>query len=191
MCSGVSVPLIESQTLRTVFELWVWGKYVDWCPGHITHNTLASIQKWDFDLDGPPMRLRGPMEEIARCDYCVFEKGMCLKNKLLKESLEVLHLKFLCWHKNNENAHIGLGWIFKLKEEHSALSTTLQIFERFSDKGTQTDSEPNNEPNFTIMYIFYDRSFKSWAKHQDESLARDKTWFLIKSDEKSCLETYR
>ena len=33
----------------------------------------------------------------------------------------------------------------------SALSTTLQIFERFSDNAQLTDSEPNNEPNFTIM----------------------------------------
>ena len=38
------------------------------------------------------------------------------------------------------------------------------------------------------MYIFYDRSLKSSAKHQDESLARDKTLFLIKSDEKVALE---
>ena len=26
--------------------------------------------KWDFDLDGPPIGLKGPMEEIASVDMC-------------------------------------------------------------------------------------------------------------------------
>ena len=46
--------------------------------------------------------------------------------------------------------------------ENTDIFTTLQIFERFWKIGSWlTDSEPNNEPNFSIMHIFYDFSFKS------------------------------
>ena len=46
--------------------------------------------------------------------------------------------------------------------ENTDIFTTLQIFERFWKIGSWlTDSEPNNEPNFSIMHIFYDFSFKT------------------------------
>ena len=38
------------------------------------------------------------------------------------------------------------------------------------------------------MYIFYGHSFKFQAKHQVESLARDKTLFLIEFEEKVALK---
>ena len=64
--------------------------------------------------------------------------------------------------------------------ENTDIFTTRQIFERFWKIGSWlTDSEPNNEPNFSIMHIFYNFSFKTKTSDMKQVKMRRNSWDFV------------